>query len=418
VEGRRGALLDVALYGGSSLVAGGIALFDSIPVHREWGRLAIGPYAVGAAVATVLAARRAGPRARVCVAVLVTVGSALLPLSLEIAWRARTEPGRHVHAEAIVTEEAAKALLDGRDPYATDYLNGPLSARPLGTKTHFPYLPGMLLFGIPRAIAGDHAPLADARVMFAAGMLGATALALRMWRAPPGARLLAFQLLVTLPTGALFLATGGDDLPVLAAILLCLVLADRGRLGWAGVTAGAAVAMKQIAWPLLPFLILSGRDRARRSGRARALAGASAVALPVILPFFLWGPTAFVEDVIRFPLGLGQQPSAAETPTLGSFLVRTLPLARGWVVTMLVGLVLAAGAYLLFARPRRGPSDVALHTGLSLALALLLAPAARLGYVVYPVELFVWARLLRQSAGPSRERAESTMGLAPARRDP
>jgi hypothetical protein len=418
VEGRRGSLLDAALYGGSSLVAGGIALFDSIPVHREWGRLAIGPYAIGAVTAAVLAARRAGPRARVWVAVLVTVGAALLPLSLEIALRARTEPGRHVHAEAIVTEEAAKALLDGRDPYATDYLNGPLSARPLGTKTHFPYLPGMLLFGIPRAVAGDNAPLADARVMFAAGMLVATALALRMWRAPPGVRLLAFLLLVTLPTGALFMATGGDDLPVLAATLLCLVLAERGRPGWAGVAAGAAIAMKQISWPLLPFLVLSGRDRAWRSGRGRLLAGASAVALSLILPFFLWGPSAFVEDVIRFPLGLGQQPSAAETPTLGSFLVRTLPLARGWVVTMLVGLVLAAGAYLLFARPRRGPSDVALHTGLLLGLALLLAPAARLGYVVYPVELFVWARLLRLSAGPSQPPTESTIGLAPAGRDP
>jgi hypothetical protein len=415
VEGRRGALLDVALYGGSSLVAGGIALFDSIPVHREWGRLAIGPYAIGAVAAAVLAARRAGPRARVWVAVLVTVGAALLPLSLEISWRARTEPGRHVHAEAIVTEEAAKVLLDGRDPYAAEYLNGPLSARPLGTKTHFPYLPGMLLFGIPRAIAGDHAPLADARIMFAVGMLAATGLALRMWRAPPGSRLLAFQLLVTLPTGALFMATGGDDLPVLAAILLCLVLAQRRRAGWAGVTAGAAIAMKQFAWPLLPFLVLSGHDR---SGRRRLLAGAGAVALPVILPFFLWGPSPFVEDVIRFPLGLGQQPSAAETPTLGSLLVRTLPLARGWVVTMLVGLVLAAGAYLLFERQRRGPSDVALHTGLLLALALLLAPAARLGYVVYPMELLVWAWLLRRGAGPSREPAESTMGLAPARRDP
>lgn len=390
----------MALYAGSSLVALAIGSFDSIPIHREWGRLAAIPYALGAVAAAVASKKGAGLPARIWLALAVTVGAAILPLSLEVAWRARTEPGRHVHAEAIVTEEAAKALLDGRDPYAAVYLAGPLAARPLGTKTHFPYLPGMLLFGIPRAIGGDQAPLTDARIAFAAGALAVAGIALAAWRAPPEKRLLAFQLLVTLPTGALFMATGGDDLPVLALMLLSLVLTERGRDGWAGVAAGAGAALKQLAWPLLPFLVFSGRGW---RPRARTLAGAAAVALPVVLPFVAWNSGAFAEDVLKFPLGIGQQPSPAGTPTLGTILVRALPLGKGVVVGFLVGVVCLAGAFTLLRRNRATPSDVALQTGALLGLALLLAPAARLGYVVYPLELFVWSHLLRARAGSSDE---------------
>ena len=42
-------------------------------------------------------------------------------------------------------EEAANVSLDGRDPYAADYRDGPLSDRPRATQVHFPYLPGMLV---------------------------------------------------------------------------------------------------------------------------------------------------------------------------------------------------------------------------------------------------------------------------------
>jgi len=403
VTSRRSAAFDTTLYALSALLALWIAKIDSIPIHREWGRLAAGPYAAGAVVAVLMAARRAGVRARTWLALGVVVGCALLPLSLELAWRARTNPGLHAHAEVIITEEAAKALLDGRHPYAATYIEGPLAARPLGTRTHFPYLPGMLVFGVPRALADDGAPLTDARVAFALGTLAVTVVALRLWRAPPVDRLLVVQILVALPTGALLMATGGDDLPVLALLFLAVVLLDRKAPGWSGAVAGAAAALKQTAWIALPFLLLSARDKSDRPARARFGLATLCVVIPVVLPFVIWELSDFVEDVILFPLGLGQQPSAAGGTTLGSLLIRAFPGARDALTVILMALVVAVAITLFMVRSPAKPSQALCRAGIVMTVALVLAPAARLGYAVYPIELFTLAWLLS-----SRETSERT----------
>src|SRR5439155_7877666 len=95
---------------------------------------------------------------------------------------------------------------------------------------------------------------------------------------PADGRLLAFQVLAVLPTGALAVATGGDDIPVLALLLLSLVLLRDRRPVAAGLAAGAAGALKQTAWVLLPLLILAApRGRARRGAPRAPGAGALAV---------------------------------------------------------------------------------------------------------------------------------------------
>jgi len=47
---------------------------------------------------------------------------------------------------------------------------------------------------------------------------------------------------------------------------------------------------------------------------------------------------------------------------------------------------------------RGGPAGAARATGILLAVAFVLAPAARFGYVVYPIDLLVWTGLLAASA--------------------
>jgi hypothetical protein len=385
---RRAALADAALYGASVLFAGMISAFAAIPLYREWGRLAAGPYAAGALGAVGVAYRGASVRARAAVAVVVFVGAALLPLGLEVAWRARTAPGQHAQSEAIVTEEAANALLDGQDPYAATYANGPLVARPVGTKTHFPYLPVMLVFGLPRA-AGDHHPWTDARLAFASAALGLAGLALRRWKTGARTKLRAFQVLAVLPTGALLMATGGDDLPVLALLLLTLVLAAEGSLLPAGVALGLAVATKQTAWVLVPFIgaaiVLRYGSRAWRFGAA-----AAAVALPVIVAFVAWSPAAFWEDAVRFPLGLGQASTAAATPTAGSVLIDAFPDLRGLLTGVLIGVVAVAAIALSLRWPPLTMGGAALRAAAIASLAIVAAPAARAGYLVYAADLAVW----------------------------
>jgi hypothetical protein len=219
---------------------------------------------------------------------------------------------------------------------------------------------------------------------------------------PAGRRLLAFQVLAVLPTGTLLMATGGDDLPVLALMLLALTLVAGGRPGMAGISAGLAAAAKGTAWPLAIFLLVAARDRDGRRAATAFGAGAAGVLVPLLLPFLAWNPSAFVEDVVRFPLGLGRQPTPAETPTVGSLLVKLFPGARSLVVLALVVAVSALGILLLVRRPPRSASGAAGRSGAVLLAAFVLAPAARFGYVIYPIDLAVWAWMLATVDGPGR----------------
>src|SRR5262249_33106719 len=152
-------------------------------------------------------------------------GAVVVPLALEAHWRndPSRAPASALHpygaSEIVVTEGAADALVHGRDPYSTKFTSPELDGRSPSTGQHFPCLPGMLEFGLPRALVPD-TPWSDARFFFLAATLAAAAFTARRWRAPPGHRLRALQVLIVLPTGAAALATGGDDVPVLALCLL------------------------------------------------------------------------------------------------------------------------------------------------------------------------------------------------------
>jgi hypothetical protein len=100
-------------------------------------------------------------------------------------------------------------------------------------------------------------------------------------------------------------------------MLLSLVLLRERRPRWAGVVAGLAAVMKLTAWPLLPFLAIAARDRAGHRASVPCLAAIAAVVVPVVVPFALWNPRAFVEDVVLFPLGIAEHPTLAAPPSAG-----------------------------------------------------------------------------------------------------
>src|SRR5207249_3511298 len=116
------------------------------------------------------------------------------------------------------------------------------------------------------------------------------ALALMAWRAPQTDKLRAVQFLAVLPTGALLMATGGDDLPVLALLLLALVLARQRRPVGSGLAVAVAAATKQTAWILVPFLVATVLARLGRRSAAALAGAAAAVAIPIIAVFVAWNP--------------------------------------------------------------------------------------------------------------------------------
>ncbi|GAP50146.1 glycosyltransferase 87 family protein [Streptomyces azureus] len=230
-----------------------LSLRTTIAPHQVWGACATVGYGLAALVAR-LAARPWG-RASAAVA---AVGSVLVPLVLLVAAGAR-------QLEVTVVERSGGLLLDSGTPYVPD---------PAELRDYNPYLPGMALFGLPRAVLGD-VPLADARLWFALVSLGAMGLAAVLGRGsrPPRhgtARPLLW--LAATPAVALPLAVGGVDLPVIA--LMCLALALAGRGGGpaaSGLALGAAASLKWTAWPLLPvglalLAVTAGRRAAVRAG--------------------------------------------------------------------------------------------------------------------------------------------------------
>lgn len=403
-----------AIYAASAIFAVAATDFGLTP-HRAWGRIAVFPYAIAALLlaGVCLAAPRLMTRSvRTGVAVALVAAVTLAPMALQIAQRGADSLGYHAQSEVLVVEQASGALAHGENPYDTVFDDDLLARRREGTQTHFPYLPGMLILG---AVPDSWGPLADARVAFAATTLLVFGIALAMARRRERfVRVL--QVLVVLPTGALILATGGDDLPVLALMLLSLVLLDRRHPVAAGIAIGLAAATKQLAWPLLPFLVFAAVDADGNRARGRTAAAAGLTMLPFLVPFLVWNPSAFIEDVVRFPLGLGEEASAAASPTLGRLLSGSVPGADVVLSVVLpVGLLLGS-AVVLIRRPPRDPAAAALAAGSFIGAAVLFAPAARIGIAVYAINLAVWWWVLRpevSSRAPgSPESAPST--IAPA----
>jgi hypothetical protein len=418
---------DAVLYAASALFAEFTARFSSIALYRQWGELALGPYLFAALVSALLArsARRrqapddnhvpeeaarpgesdAGRSAdrhwsglRTGVFVFVLAGATLLPLSLEISWRAQGNPSAHVQPEAVVVEQAAHREALGHDPYllvrsSHGHVLAATNGQP-GYEDFFPYLPLMTLFGLPSSTK-EPIQLTDARIFFSMVTILVAVGALAMSRGSSGSKGRVLQVLTVLPTAALPLATGGDDMPIVALLLLAMVLAQRRRPGWSGFVLGVVSSMKFTAWPLAALALFAARDRQGRRAPGRMALGMLVVAGPVVVPFVLRGPHAFVQNVILFPLGLSGVPSPAASPLLGHVLVSTFPSLHR-ILPVTVGLVGGSllGLYLWRRRPSTA-SQVTVVAGWVMLAACVLAPATRVGYLLYPINFFVWSRLLR-----------------------
>jgi MYXO-CTERM domain-containing protein len=140
---------------------------------------------------------------------------------------------------------------------------------------YYPYLPGMVVFGFSSSAGGSKtvARLTDARIQFLVFTGLVTLIALSRIRPPSDARFRALQALTVLPTAALPLSTGGDDMPVAALMLLGLVALQRRRPVLAGLALGAASSLKFTAWPLVVLALWAVTDLQRRRAVGRFVIG-------------------------------------------------------------------------------------------------------------------------------------------------
>ncbi|MGH9297234.1 MAG: glycosyltransferase 87 family protein [Acidimicrobiales bacterium] len=407
---------DALLYAASAIFAVGVAQIAVTADYREWAQIAIAPYVIAALASEgILRWRRHGSAAsaeqveredeadgssllRRSLAIGVLLLCVLLPLALQISWRAHGRPGAQAQPEVAVIERAGDRFAHFSDPYLSHPRTVGISpsndARSVNADSYFPYLPGMVPFGLLNAVNGP-AEVTDARVLLAGFTLLVVLLALSLARSPSRRRWRAFQFLVALPTGALPIVTGGDDLPVIALMLLGLVLVQRRRPLAAGLVLGIAGTLKLTAWPLVILLALAARDEDDQPAPLRYLAAVLVVIVPVLAAAASLGPHAFFENVVMFPLGLTKVHSPAASPLFGQELVTLLP---GLKRELTVGLLGGGAIVILLMFARHVPRDAHAATrfaGWALAFVTVIAPATRFGYLIYPANLLVWAYLVQ-----------------------
>lgn len=229
--------------------------------------------------------------------------------------RHATRPSYFVHDGVIQVEEAVKMVLAGRNPYAENYLDTPLAEWPRYRPSpaanpalyHLAYLPFTVIFAIPFYLVMQAAiGWFDLRLVYLLLLL------LTLWLLPrlAAGRQQSYLLPLAVALNPLFLpyfVEGRNDVFILFWLVLSLVLLQKGRPGWSVVALALACASKLTAWFIVPFygLYLMERRTEDEGRRAVWLCVALFVVVggAVVLPFALWNPQAFLEDVWLYPSG-------------------------------------------------------------------------------------------------------------------
>jgi phosphatidylinositol alpha-1,6-mannosyltransferase len=368
--------------------AGFFPVFSNQAVHRAWGLCAAVAYLCAAGAACLLPR----PYARGLSVALALAGAVAVPLVyLTLTGQAQSE--------VRVIERAGTLLLHHGTPYLP---------HPQTVLDYTPYLPGMSLFGMPRALLGDQHAVArlvgDARLWCAAAFLLCLHAGRLVLRGPghgfgsgargsdgPSPYATGTVVLIASPVVAMPLCVSGVDMPLTGLCCLALALAARGRAVAAGLVLAAACSLKWTALPAIAVAVVllarTGGARAAVRGAVPALAGTAAL----LLPCALVSPSSMVQQVLAFPTGRGALPTPAASPMPGQLLASAGPF--GWYLA--VGLLLCGGlavAAWLVLRPPSGAVAAADRLATGLCAAFLLAPAGRFGYFALPLVLVLWTR--------------------------
>ncbi|SDC14423.1 glycosyltransferase family 87 protein [Actinokineospora iranica] len=376
--------LDLALYAVAAVAALVTAFASEFYGYRMWGNFAAPAYLAAFALTARISLTGRGSRwTPVWVAWAAGTVVPMLVLVFRRApsfvwgpwpWSFPAQP------EVWVIERSARALFADGTPYLDlDTLN-----RAPHADDYTPYGPSMTLFGFPRAWFGDH-PLTDSRVMFLLVSVAAIGTAWHLL-GRPAVPVRAAHLAVVSPLTALTLTVAGDDVAVIALIVLAGVLAYRTGPAWSGALCAVLVTMKLTALPAAAVLAVG--VLATRGSRAFAAFACAlgAVGVAIVLPVLAADPAAFVEHVVKFPVGLGRASSPASSPLPGH-LVASIGPAGHTAALVLLGLAACAVAAWVTLRPPETPADAMLRVATGLGAAIALAPATRWGYLVYPVAL-------------------------------
>jgi hypothetical protein len=300
----------------AALAFGVLLAYVAVAALAPWGRQRDGwrRRCVGSARAVLLAG----------LAEVVIFGRTLDTITNRLRWNAASTL---IHDTALQVQISAGELLKGRNPYTISFWNTPLpplyvqNVKPgqhLAPRAdmpllHNPHLPLDIALGAPpQALFNRLHLLFDERYLYLFALLSLAVVVTLLAREPIRQLALLGAVLFS-PLFAAAVIQGQDDVIVLLAVVVALMLFQRGHYTGGALAVGIACAVKLTAWPLAPLLLayFAGLDRhlpLRWWQRAGAVVKrATVVSLPVVitaLPFVLRNPRALWGDAIAYPLGL------------------------------------------------------------------------------------------------------------------
>ncbi|RSN34323.1 hypothetical protein DL990_11620 [Amycolatopsis sp. WAC 01416] len=418
---RRRLTTDLVFYTGCLVFAVVNTAVAEFYGYRVWANFAVAGYGLAVAHSgwLLVAARRGERPSGLLGSRWIGIGAIglfamILPLGMLVIRRLTgvdwlvTPNSWAAQPEVWVIERSAKLLLENGTPYVDVTALG----RAVEVNDYTPYGPVMTVFGLPRALSGGGPvanALTDARWMFALAAVACVLLTLRLLKWPK-IPVSAAQLALACPLTALTWAVAGPDLAIAGLLVLSFALATTGRAMLSGLVLALVVSAKLIVAPaivVLGVLLITRRGPRALGGFAAALV---VTTLVLHVPVYLVDPKAFVEHVFRFPLGIGVIKSPAASPLPGHLIASLGPVGTAISFTLL-GIAAVAILVWLLRRPPATGSDALLRMAVGLVALIMLTPATRYGYLVYPLVL-LGARLAFLAA-ETRETAVPGKGTAP-----
>lgn len=209
----------------------------------------------------------------------------------------------------IATEAAAQVWMQGQNPYAADFTKTELGVlaqneeeirywNGLGLENnpalhHFAYFPSS--FVIPSLIFYVTGYF-DLRWLFAVILFLGLLLVFFLFKDHDFAELLVAGILVLLVYGNYRI--GVNDGFVLGLMLLMIACINYHHHAKAAILLGIMTSMKQTVWPVALLLLIWGFHQ-----KKRAYVWTPLVFLGFTLPFFLWNPSAFLDDTFSYFAG-------------------------------------------------------------------------------------------------------------------
>lgn len=224
--------------------------------------------------------------------------------------RHKTHPIYNIHDIIIQQESAIRFLLHGVNPYATTYFDTPLAQWHYSDTAVNPALyhlvmePFYLIFAIPFYLVSSRMfGFFDGRMPLFFLFFAVLYMAGKLVKDKSN-KLLFIILLAFNPAMLGYTLEGRSDVFMYAFLFLGFYLLHAKKYLIAGIPIALSFAIKQSAWPLLPFYFafLYFKNKNVKKTIQELLPFLITFA-GIILPFFIWDPKAFLDSTIFYLSG-------------------------------------------------------------------------------------------------------------------